>query len=174
MDYTVNKLDRHAKCTWCCFQFRFRGPFQDNLFLLSSILNFRISWGTAGVFQFQVEHWSLHVSSVLSGQSHYKLWLKWKLTHNVFIGEEAPSPATKRQLSHCGSNWRQDGWPQLFWNVILLGKGANNPNGNLRGHLPRRGGVSRGSRVLHTYSEKWFFLKTIWNHSLTVKNVFCS
>ena len=120
MDYTVNKLDRHAKCTWCCFQFRFRGPFQDNLFLLSSILNFRISWGTAGVFQFQVEHWSLHVSSVLSGQSHYKLWLKWKLTHNVFIGEEAPSPATKRQLSHCGSNWRQDGWPQLFWNVILL------------------------------------------------------
>ena len=87
---------------------------------ICSALTLRISWGKAGVLQFQAEHWSLHVSSVLSDQSLYKLWLKWKVTYNVFIGEEAPSPATKRQLSQCGSNWRQDGWPQLFWNVILL------------------------------------------------------
>ena len=42
-----------------------------------------------------------------------------------------------------------------------LGRCANNQNGNLRWHLPwrGRGGVSRGSRVPHTYSEIWFFWK---------------
>ena len=34
MDFTVNKLGRHAKCTWCSFQFKSRGPFQNNLFHL--------------------------------------------------------------------------------------------------------------------------------------------
>ena len=44
---------------------------------------------------------------------------------------------------------------------VFLGKESKNQNGNLRWHLPWRGGVSRGSWVPHTYFEKWFLLKTI-------------
>ena len=43
----------------------------------------------------------------------------------------------------------------VFFSPPWLGKGAKNQNGNLRWHLPWRGG--RGSRVPHTYFEKWFF-----------------
>ena len=39
--------------------------------------------------------------------------------------------------------------------VTPLGKGADNQNGNLRWHLPGRGGgVSRGSRLPLSYFEK--------------------
>ena len=39
-----------------------------------------------------------------------------------------------------------------------LGRCAENQNGNLRWHLPwRGGGVSRGSRLPLSYFEKWFF-----------------
>ena len=62
---------------------------------------------------------------------------------------------------------------QIFYNTIIVsniivqnskyvnktkwGKVSNNQNGNLRWHLPWRGGGLE--RVPHTYSEKWFFWK---------------
>ena len=46
--------------------------------------------------------------------------------------------------------------------IIILGRYSKNQNGNLRWHLPWRGGGGRDrSRVPHTYFEKWFLLKTI-------------
>ena len=50
-------------------------------------------------------------------------------------------------------------WCQEVPIWLRLGRCANNQNGNLRWYLPWRGGVSRGSRVPHTYSEIWFFWK---------------
>ena len=50
----------------------------------------------------------------------------------------------------------------IIWKVVWdgLGKGAENQNGNLRWHLPwRGGGVSRRSRLPLSYFEKWFFKK---------------
>ena len=49
--------------------------------------------------------------------------------------------------------------PILKGPQVYLERCANIQNGNLRWYLPWRGGVSRGSRVPHTYSEKWFFWK---------------
>ena len=50
-------------------------------------------------------------------------------------------------------------WFYISLTCFHLGKGSNNQNGNLRWFLPWRGGVSRGSRVPHTFSEIWFFWK---------------
>ena len=56
----------------------------------------------------------------------------------------------------------------LEWAIqIYLGRGSNNQNGNLRWFLPWRGGVSKGSRVPYTYSEKPFrIIPWLWKRVL--------
>ena len=47
----------------------------------------------------------------------------------------------------------------IYMTYYILGTESKNQNGNLRWHLPWRGGrgVSRGSRLPLSYFEKWFF-----------------
>ena len=70
-----------------------------------------------------------------------------------------------RHTCSIGRNWKKG--ERSFIKVLhykshymwSLGTVADNQNGNLRWYLPWREGASRGSRVPHTYSEKWFFWK---------------
>ena len=76
----------------------------------------------------------------------YFLWPSWPdLVDSIIAwGREHPlvwTPLIRIYLGHLES----------------LGRCANNQNGNLRWYFSMKGGA--GSRVPHTYSEKWFFWK---------------
>ena len=76
----------------------------------------------------------------------------YQFTHSSYNLKQYPYHLTRSLFSS----------PATTIGACTLGMCSNNQNGNLRWYLPWRGGrVSRGSRVPHTYSEKWFFLKTI-------------
>ena len=66
-------------------------------------------------------------------------------------------------LSSPQNNQRNINFPvlQLCVCLYVLGTDADNQNGNLRWHLPWRGGGRDRSRVPHTNFEKWFLLKII-------------
>ena len=82
---------------------------------------------------------------------------KRKICHSTWRGIEKNGACPK-----CRRTWIQASSAPIYLTLLktqmTLGKESNNQNGNLRWHLPwRGGGVSRGSRVPFTYFEKWFF-----------------
>ena len=72
-------------------------------------------------------------------ESWWESWKKWKMK-------------LRKWSSYSATHWKNNS--NLCYK---LRDGVK--NGNFWWHLPWRGGVWRGSRVPHTYFEKWFFQK---------------
>ena len=77
-----------------------------------------------------------------------RMILKWIFANDKLTKQQnclmCDGKVHRRYVKHHRRSWPGD----------TLGTGADNQNGNLRWHLPGRGGGSRGSRVPHTYFEK--------------------